>query len=82
MSGAGTAVAADVGVDDSGINDCKPAVAAEDPISNSPSRFSRSRFSLIAGALLDSLSFALFYLPFSSLTHLVNAAWRSLLAEI
>jgi hypothetical protein len=68
MSTAGTAVAADAIERDS-------AVASENALPD-------SRFSILLGAVLDSLSLVLFYLPFSTLTHLVKAAWLSLIAEI
>ena len=41
-----------------------------------------SRFSLILSAILDSISFALFYLSFSALTQVLGALWCRLLAEV
>jgi hypothetical protein len=70
MSSTGTAICAD-----NNVKHRESSVASENAIPD-------SRSAIILNALLDSLSFALFYLPFSSLTHLVNAAWLSLIAQI
>jgi hypothetical protein len=40
-----------------------------------------SRLALLLSGILDSISFALFYLSFSSLTHLFTAICCRLLAE-
>jgi len=40
-----------------------------------------SRFSLLLSGILDSISFALFYLSFSTLTHLFRAIWCRILAD-
>jgi hypothetical protein len=42
---------------------------------------SYSRFSLLLSGILDSFSFALFYLSFSSLTHMLHAIWYRLVTE-
>ncbi len=42
---------------------------------------SYSRFSLLLSGILDSFSFALFYLSFSSLTHMLHAIWYRLVIE-
>lgn len=40
-----------------------------------------SRLSLLLSGILDSISFTLFYLSFSSLTHLFTAIFSHFLAE-
>jgi hypothetical protein len=59
------------------------AVSVETVDSTSPTGrvVSSSRFPVIFAALLDSISFALFYLPFSSVSDLIGGMWCSMLAK-
>jgi hypothetical protein len=54
---------------------------AQQPASQSERLPVVSRFSAFLSEILDSFSFAFFYLSFSSLTHLLGSLWNRFLAE-